>query len=107
MEISTEILIHATPQKIWSILTAFENYPNWNPFITFIEGDISTGNKIIARIAPLGTKAMTFKPKILAFEKDRELRWLGHFLFRGLFDGEHSFKLADNGNGTTTFSQSE
>lgn len=32
---------------------------------------------------------------------------MGHFIFSGLFDGEHKFELIDNGNGTTTFIQSE
>ena len=32
-EIKTEILIKASPQIVWSILTDFENYPHWNPFI--------------------------------------------------------------------------
>jgi hypothetical protein len=50
---------------------------------------------------------MTFKPKVLTFETNKELRWLGHFLFAGFFDGEHQFELIDNGNGTTTFRQSE
>ena len=50
---------------------------------------------------------MTFKPTILAFEKNKEFRWLGHLLFPGLFDGEHKFELIDNKNGTTTFIQSE
>jgi len=27
-EIKTEILINATPEKVWAILTDFENYPN-------------------------------------------------------------------------------
>ena len=35
-EIKTEILINATPEKVWSILTSFDNYPNWNPFIKSI-----------------------------------------------------------------------
>ncbi len=50
---------------------------------------------------------MTFKPKVLAYEKEKELRWLGHLMFKGLFDGEHIFELKDNGDGTTTFMQSE
>ena len=41
------------------------------------------------------------------FDKNKELRWLVHFLFAGLFDGEHIFKVIDNKNGTTTFRQSE
>lgn len=50
---------------------------------------------------------MTFKPKVLAFEANQEFRWIGHLLIPGLFDGEHRFQLIDNGNGTTTFIQSE
>ena len=51
-EIKTEILINATPEKIWSILTNFENYSNWNPFIKSIKGEVKVGNKIYARIEP-------------------------------------------------------
>lgn len=106
-EIKTEILINATPEKVWAILTDFKNYPNWNPFIKSIQGDVKPGNKIAARIEPPGAKGMDFKPKVLTFETNKELRWLGHLLFAGLFDGAHKFELIDNGNGTTTFRQSE
>ena len=106
-EIKTEILIHATPEKVWSILTNLNDYPNWNPFIKSIKGETKVGNKITARIEPPEAKGMTFKPKVLAFDANKEFRWLGHLLFPGLFDGEHKFELIDNGNGTTTFRQSE
>ncbi len=106
-EIKTEILINAKPKKVWSILTNFDNYPNWNPFIKFVKGDMKVGNKITVRIEPLESKGMTFKPKILTSETNKEFKWIGHLLFAGLFDGEHKFELIDNGNGTTTFRQSE
>ena len=106
-EIKTEILIYASPGKIWSILTNFDNYPSWNPFIKSIKGEVKVGNKITARIEPPEASGMTFKPKILTLETNKELSWLGHLLFAGLFDGEHKFELIDNGNGTTTFVQSE
>ena len=106
-EIKTEILINATPEKVWSILTNFENYPNWNQFIKSIKGDVKVGNKITARIEPPEAKEMTFKPKILTLETNKELSWIGHLLFVGLFDGEHKFELIDNRNGTTTFRQNE
>jgi|TARA_B110000285_G_C15111969_1_gene611644 hypothetical protein len=107
LEIKTEIIINATPEKVWKILTNFRAYPNWNPFIKSIEGQVTIGEKIIARIEPPEAKGMTFKPKILTVVKNRELSWLGHLLFPGLFDGKHKFELIDNGNGTTTFIQSE
>lgn len=106
-EIKTEIFIHSTPEKIWSILTNFNNYPNWNPFIKSIKGEVKVGNKITVRIEPPESKGMTFKPKVLTFEPNKELSWLGHLMFAGLFDGEHKFEIIDNGNGITTFRQSE
>jgi hypothetical protein len=106
-EIKTEILINATPEKVWSILTNFDNYPNWNPFIKSIKGEVKVGNKITVRIEPPEAKGMTFRPKILTLETNKELKWIGHLLFTGLFDGEHKFELIDNGDGTTTFRQNE
>jgi len=106
-EIKTEILIHATLDKVWTILTNFENYPNWNPFIKSVIGEVKVGNKITVRIEPSKEKGMTFKPTVLIYEANKELRWIGRLLFPGLFDGEHKFELIDNGNGTITFRQSE
>lgn len=106
-EISTEIRIHATPDKVWAILTQFENYPNWNPFIKSIKGEVAVGKKIIVRLEPPKASGMTFHPKVLAFDKNKEFRWIGHLLVPGLFDGEHRFELIDNGDSTTTFRQSE
>ncbi len=107
IEIKTEILMNASAERVWEILIDFDGYPDWNPFITSIKGVIKVGNKIEVRIEPPGASGMTFKPKVLVFEINKEVRWLGHLLFPGLFDGEHKFELIDNGNGTTTFIQSE
>lgn len=107
IEIKTEIVINASTKRIWEILTDFENYPNWNPFIKSITGKVKVGNKITARIEPPEASGMTFKPTVLAYEHEKELRWIGTLLFKGLFDGEHQFKLIANTNGTTTFKQSE
>ena len=106
-EIKTEILIQATASKIWTILTDFENYPNWNPFIQSITGEVKKGKKIKVRIRQSESNEMAFNPKILNYEVNKQIVWLGHLLFSGVFDGEHKFELIDNGNGTTTFKQSE
>lgn len=107
MEIVSEVLINASPEKVWSRFAAFKQYGSWNPFIKSIEGDVALDKKIVVRMEPPGGMAMTFKPKVLAFEKNKELRWLGHLLIPGLFDGEHKFELIDQRNGTTLFRQSE
>lgn len=101
-QIRTEILIHASPQKVWSVLTNFEEYPNWNPFVKTLSGNVKVGNKIKVNLP-----GMSFTPTVVAFEATKEFRWIGHLLFNGLFDGEHCFQLIDNGNNTTTFIHSE
>ncbi|MES2617144.1 MAG: SRPBCC domain-containing protein [Bacteroidota bacterium] len=105
--IKTQIIIQATPEKVWQMLTNFENYPLWNPFIKSISGDKTVGAILEARIEPPGASGMTFKPKVLAFTPNKEFRWLGHFIIPGLFDGEHQFIITDNGDGSITFQQNE
>ncbi len=106
-EITSEILIQASPEKVWSILTNFASYPEWNPFIKSITGEVKVGRKICARIEPPQAKGMTFKPNILVYDLHKEFRWIGHLIIPGLFDGEHIFELIDNKNGSTTFIQRE
>ncbi|MBJ6726549.1 SRPBCC domain-containing protein [Geomesophilobacter sediminis] len=106
-QLQTEIEIKAAPERIWSILTDREAYPDWNPFIRSIRGDLVRGAKLEVRIQPPGAKGMTFRPSVLVAESNRELRWLGHFLFPGLFDGEHSFVIEPVASGPVIFRQCE
>lgn len=101
-EIKTSIDISAPPETIWKILTDFEDYENWNPFITKISGEKREGGKLKALIG-----GMKFTPLILKYVDKKELRWLGILYFKGLFDGEHSFQIIDNKNGSCTFLQEE
>lgn len=101
-QITTSININASKEKVWNVLTDLESYPQWNSFIQSIHGNLRVGNTIKVKL-----QDMTFKPVILTFDKNTELKWLGHLWFKGLFDGEHKFKLTDNEDGTTHFEQSE
>lgn len=106
-EIKTKIVIHAEVSKVWQVLTNFAAYPSWNPFIRSLEGSVSEGTKITAKIAPPGSSSMTFKPKVLVFQKNTEFRWKGKLLITGLFDGEHYFILHDLKDGTTLLEHGE
>ncbi len=107
IKVSSEILINATPQKIYSILTDFKDFPTWNPFITSIAGDLEVGKSLAVTISPPNSGKNSFKPKVLIVDKDKQISWLGILLFNGIFNGEHHLVLNDNGNGTTTFKQYE
>jgi len=99
--------IEAPPEVVWRVLTDFAGYPEWNPFIVRIAGDLAVGQVLDLTIQPPGRRAMTFRPKVLRCEPDSEFRWLGHFLVPGLFDGEHAHLLEAIEAGRTRYSQSE
>jgi len=106
-KITTEVTIKATPAKVWSTLMDFASYTQWNPFITSISGQQKVGSQLRTVMKPPDGNEMTFKPVVLVLDEHREFRWLGKFLVRGIFDGEHYFKLMVNSDGTTTFVHGE
>lgn len=101
-EIKTSIQIKASPETVWNILTDFAQYPNWNPFLSLVEGDFKVGNHI-----KINANGMKFTPKVLVYEEHKEFRWIGNLLLKGLFDGEHSFQIIDHKDGTVTFKHEE
>jgi hypothetical protein len=105
-EVVTEIQIDASPDKVWRVLTANEEWAVWNPFITKSAGALVVGQKITNTMEMKGQKPMTFKPTVLKADTAKELRWLGRLILPGLFDGEHYFKL-EASDGGTKFTQGE
>jgi hypothetical protein len=102
-ELRREIEIDASPERVWAVVTDFAGYPEWNPFIRSISGELREGAKLEVRIEPPGARAMTFKPTVRAVEASRELRWLGRLLFPGVFDGEHSLRIEPLDGGRSRF----
>jgi hypothetical protein len=105
--LQTQIDIDAPKEKVWDILTDFRAYPEWNPFIKSISGEPRTGAKLVLHIQPPGAKGMTFHPKVLSAIPGQELKWLGHFLVPGIFDGEHHLLIHGKGDGRIVFVQEE
>lgn len=101
-EIKTSIDISAPSEIIWSVLTNFQAYPDWNPFLTSVEGDFEVGNTI-----KITAGGMKFKPEVLTYNEYKEIVWLGKFLVNGMFDGEHRFTIIDHQDGTSTFQHEE
>jgi hypothetical protein len=107
MEIRTELEIAAPAREIWGILTDFPRYQEWNPFITEISGEQVVGSPLCLHLSLPEGRDHRLKPRLLRFEEDRELRWRGHLLFPGLFDGEHFFRLEPVAQDRTRFVQGE
>jgi len=103
----SEIEIEAPPERVWGVLVDFASYPEWNPLVRSAAGVPQQGARLRIVVQPSGGKAMRFSPVVLVAEPGRELRWLGRFLFPGVFDGEHCFLIEPMGAGKVLFRQNE
>jgi hypothetical protein len=104
--LETSVEINASPEQVWAVLTDFDAYPEWNPFVTSIAGVAQPGARLVVRLQPPGGRAITMRPRVRSADHGRRFAWLGHLGVPGLFDGAHEF-LLDGRDGTTMFTQRE
>ena len=99
--------IDASPESVWAILTDFESYPEWNPFVRSISGTLAEGEELTVRIDPPDSRAWTFEPEVVAVDDGRRFAWLGRLLVPFAFDGYHEFRLDPTADGGTRLLQRE
>ncbi len=107
MTLHTEIIIDASPKRIWSVLTDFANYRHWNQSIPNAEGEATTGTVLHVTIQWPGLKTSAYELEVLDAVPERELRWLGHFGKTGLMDGDHRFVIEALADGRSKVVQTE
>ncbi len=103
-EFSATILIEASPETIWAILTDAPAYPEWDPGVDRIEGTIAANEKITAytKLSP----GRAFPVKVTEFVPGKKMVWSGGMPL-GLFKGERTFTLNPRENGSIKFTVHE
>lgn len=96
--VRTEIGIDRSAAAVWAILVDIDRWPEWNPFAR-ASGRLAVGEKLHVEIRPPGKRPMSFRPTVVRLDPGRELRWLGHLVLPGLFDGEHGFRVEPEADG--------
>ena len=106
-ELRSEIEIGASAVRIWEVLTEFDRYPDWNPFIRRVKGQPERGRRLEVHLKPPGGRGITLRPRVLQADPPYVLRWLGRLGIPGLFDGEHVFEIDSLSSGRCRFIQRE
>ena len=89
VEVETEVMIEASTQRVWEILTDAQRYPQWNPYIRELHGELVPDAGLRFRFSFLGGITLPARARVMVVRVDRELRWAGHFLRDELFRAEH------------------
>jgi len=62
-ELTTEIVINASAERVWQVLTKFSSYQEWKPFIVSASGKAVEGTHLTNQMKR-GDNTMTFSPKL-------------------------------------------
>jgi hypothetical protein len=89
--IHTDIIINASAEKVWSILTDFAKYPEWNPFVVSIKGKPELGATLTV-VLRNGTGTSVFRPTVVSALPNEAFAWKGS-LPLGIFRGHHQFRI--------------
>ncbi len=105
-ELRTEIIIEASPEKVWNALTNLEKYPEWNPFICHAIGKAEAGKTVDIDFQP-DSKGLKLHCTVVTAEPNRELCWKYYFILPIVFRGEHSFTIEPIGDNQVRFIDKE
>jgi hypothetical protein len=105
--LETRFSVPQSPDQVWSVLIDYPSYARWNSFMPEASGEVGVGKRLNITFYPSSGSKVRFKPKLLVVDKNRELRWRGRMIVKGLFDGEHYWVLSRNSSGGTDIVHAE
>ncbi|WP_017327313.1 SRPBCC domain-containing protein [Synechococcus sp. PCC 7336] len=97
-EYRTEIAINASAERVWRVLTDFSAYPEWNPLVGWLEGDLRPEGRIQMFIKPLDR---SFHATLKRFQENREMTWVGVRFASWFLSGEHYYRLEITSSNST------
>jgi hypothetical protein len=100
-EIRTEIEITAPLTKVWSILTDFDNWAEWNPIVVQASGVASVGSKLNMTMRCGDDKAVNkYMPVVTNVEELKLFRWRATMMADFIFTNDKVFELEEIDSGT-------
>ena len=104
-EIRGSVDIDAPIGRVWQVVTDFKAYPEWNPWITRMEGESTVGSKVGVTTKVPGRKDTNFVSEVLEVRPNQEILMRGTVM-KGMLGDDHLFKFESIGENRTRFFQS-
>jgi hypothetical protein len=100
--VTSELNIDAPAQTVFDIITDFESYQRWNPWIIRASGTAQEGG--LVRVTSLvGGRPLKVRHRVLASRPGREFRWCDLGWFTALAYGERARFLEPRAGGGATY----
>lgn len=88
-----ELVVPATAEAVWRVLTDFDAYGEWNPYVTRAQGEVRLGATVRLRLEPRPDETETVECELLTVKVARKLRWRCRKYAPGILDEEHTFRI--------------
>jgi len=89
--LSHRIAIHAEPDRVWQVLTEFSAYPDWNPYLKRVTGELGIKRKLKIEMQLQTGHPYLAKPRVLEIENESKLTFRSRLYFPGFYDVTHFF----------------
>jgi hypothetical protein len=87
------IVVEAPRELIWDVLTDFDAYEEWNPYVTRARGLASEGTELELTLDAADEEAEQVTAEVLIVHPRRKLEWRTRRLVPGLLDHEQIFRV--------------
>lgn len=87
-----EVIIDASAEQVWDVLTDLEKYSEWNPLLYRGKGEVKLGETVVVD-AKTATKDVNFVCEVINVDPFKEFAWKFHVIHPFLFRGVHTFQI--------------
>jgi hypothetical protein len=106
MKIATEIALQGPSERVWSVLTDFAAYPEWNRLMKAVRGQAAPDAPLEVDLQYWGKPVQTVTGAITGFMPPKYLSWTyAHKLGAWFLAAEHVLRLKEKDDGRVIFFQ--
>jgi hypothetical protein len=103
----TTFAINAPSDVVWDVLVDFERYPEWNPSLPSITGDVRVGSTVSLTLGMPGRPSPKVKAELTEVVPQQRLVWHGNAGADWLFAGDRQFIIDPRDDDTVSFTHVE
>lgn len=92
-EVRATTEIDAPIEVVWSVLTDLPHYGEWSTLLRYEGGALAVGAHLQLRLVLPDDGGYAFSPEVLVLDAPTHFAWVGRTGIKGVFDGEHHFRL--------------
>ncbi|MEM7165110.1 MAG: SRPBCC domain-containing protein [Planctomycetota bacterium] len=74
-QLQRDTVINAAPGTVWDVMSAFEQYPQWNPYHVYVEGRLEVGETLAVDVERPNGSTLTIQPTITKVVPGKEFVW--------------------------------